>query len=276
MQEAPVAISAFSRRNAGSAPDHADAGSGKDYAQPAVQAGRPAFGQQRLVGRLHPRHRPARSHGGSRPGRRHLYRRGLRRPLGRRDDRIRRHRQRRSPARAAGHAVRPQHDRRRDPRPHQGTGFRRPVGQRAACASATINSSKATPHSTCRSPTRLRCAFRAAARKRDGYVIRAYDGLRPRQREHRRPLNAALRWEPSATFKLSLRGDYTKRKGNGAPFVFAGINEDAPVPAIVSVAAGCPGATMPFPGTPQSRDRRTCRTSTIRAAPTITTTRGLT
>ena len=91
-------------------------------------------------------------------------------------------------------------------------------------------------------------------RKRDGYVIRAFDGL-DLGNEDTYTLNAALRWEPTADFELSLRGDYTKRDENGAPFTFAGINEQAPVPAIVSVAAGCPGATIPFapltPGDPR-------------------------
>ncbi|AKH43099.1 iron complex outermembrane receptor protein [Altererythrobacter atlanticus] len=86
-------------------------------------------------------------------------------------------------------------------------------------------------------------------RNRDGYVIRSFDGL-DLGNDNSHTFNGALRWEPSSSFELSLRGDYTKRDENGAPFVFAGINETAPVPAIVSVAAGCPGATMPFPGTP--------------------------
>ncbi len=91
-------------------------------------------------------------------------------------------------------------------------------------------------------------------RKRDGYVIRAFDGLDLGD-EDVVTLNAALRWEPTAEFDISLRADYTKRDENGAPFTFAGINENAPVPAIVSVAAGCPGATIPFapltPGDPR-------------------------
>jgi iron complex outermembrane receptor protein len=86
-------------------------------------------------------------------------------------------------------------------------------------------------------------------RKRDGYVIRAFDGL-DLGNEDVTTLNAAFRWEPVSSFEISLRADYTKRDENGAPFTFAGINERAPIPAIVSVAAGCPGATMPFPGTP--------------------------
>ena len=86
-------------------------------------------------------------------------------------------------------------------------------------------------------------------RKRDGYVIRVVDGL-DLGNDDSMTLNGALRWEPTPDLTISLRADYTDRDENGAPFTFAGINERAPVPAIVSVAAGCPGATMPFPGTP--------------------------
>jgi iron complex outermembrane receptor protein len=91
-------------------------------------------------------------------------------------------------------------------------------------------------------------------RKRDGYVRRAYDGL-DLGNDNSRTLNGALRWEATPSLTISLRADYTHRKEHGAPFVFAGINEKAPVPAIVSVAAGCPGATIPFapiaPGDPR-------------------------
>ncbi|NJC05158.1 iron complex outermembrane receptor protein [Sphingomonas kaistensis] len=91
-------------------------------------------------------------------------------------------------------------------------------------------------------------------RKRDGYVIRAFDG-KDLGNENGYSLNGAFKWEPSAAFKTFLRADYSKREENGAPFVFAGINEQAPVAAIASVAAGCPGATIPFapiaPGNPR-------------------------
>jgi iron complex outermembrane receptor protein len=94
----------------------------------------------------------------------------------------------------------------------------------------------------------------AGFRKRDGYVIRAFDGL-DLGNEDVLTLNGALRWEPSSSFDVSLRADFTKRDENGAPFTFAGINENAPVAAIASVAAGCPGATIPFaplaPGDPR-------------------------
>lgn len=96
--------------------------------------------------------------------------------------------------------------------------------------------------------------FSGGFRKRNGYVIRAFDG-RDLGNDNVYTLNASLKWEPSRSFDLFVRADYTKRDENGAPFVFAGINEQAPVPAIVSVAAGCPGATIPFaplaPGNPR-------------------------
>ena len=88
-------------------------------------------------------------------------------------------------------------------------------------------------------------------RKRDGYVTRAFDG-RDLGNDDSYSVNGGFNWAPSAKSLLFVRADYTKRDENGAPFVIAGINEGAPVPAIVSVAAGCPGATMPFlpPGAP--------------------------
>ncbi|MXO70845.1 TonB-dependent receptor [Alteraurantiacibacter buctensis] len=86
-------------------------------------------------------------------------------------------------------------------------------------------------------------------RKRDGYVIRVVDGL-DLGNDDVYTFNGALLWEAAPGLDINLRADYTRRDENGAPFVFAGINETAPIPAIVSVAAGCPGATMPFPGTP--------------------------
>jgi iron complex outermembrane receptor protein len=82
-------------------------------------------------------------------------------------------------------------------------------------------------------------------RKRDGYVRRAYDNLDLGD-DNSYTLNGALLWEPSSDIRVNIRADYTNRDEHGAPFVFAGINEHAPVAAIVSVAAGCPGATMPF------------------------------
>lgn len=91
-------------------------------------------------------------------------------------------------------------------------------------------------------------------RKRDGYVIREFDGL-DLGNDNGFTLNGAVLWKPSPDIRVNLRADYTKRDEHGAPFVFAGINEQAPVAAIASVAAGCPGATIPFapltPGDPR-------------------------
>ena len=84
-----------------------------------------------------------------------------------------------------------------------------------------------------------------AFRKREGYVTRSLDG-RDLGNDDSYSFNGGFAWVPSRKSLFFLRADYTRRDENGAPFVFAGINETAPVPAIVSVAARCPGATMPF------------------------------
>jgi iron complex outermembrane receptor protein len=92
-------------------------------------------------------------------------------------------------------------------------------------------------------------------RKRDGYVIRAFDGL-DLGNENRWSLAGSIKWQPSSDFDLFLRADYSKQDENGAPFSFAGINEQAPVAAIASAAAGCPGATVPLAFLPAGDPRR--------------------
>lgn len=91
-------------------------------------------------------------------------------------------------------------------------------------------------------------------RKRDGYVTREFDG-EDLGNENGYTLKGTLRWMPTDSLDVILRGDYTEKDEHGSPFVFKGINTTAPVPAIVSVAAGCPGATIPFaplqPGDPR-------------------------
>ncbi len=83
--------------------------------------------------RRHPRHRAVRREpDGARPGRRRLYRRRLSRPPAGPQRRPVRRRARRGAARPAGHAVRPQHRRRRAQHRHQGPDrrIRRPrLGQ---------------------------------------------------------------------------------------------------------------------------------------------------
>lgn len=87
--------------------------------------------------------------------------------------------------------------------------------------------------------------FSAGFRERDGYVARPFDG-RDLGNDDRYSVNGSLQWAPSPSSLISFRADYTQRDENGAPFFFADINESAAVPAVVSVAAGCPGATIPF------------------------------
>jgi iron complex outermembrane receptor protein len=94
----------------------------------------------------------------------------------------------------------------------------------------------------------------AGARQRDGYVTRTFDG-QDLGNEDVLSLRATLRWDASDDVKIILRADHAEQDENGSPFVFKGINTSAPVPAIASAGAGCPGATIPFaplePGDPQ-------------------------
>src|SRR5690606_11902502 len=100
---------------------------------------------------------------------------------------------------------------------------------------------------------RVSARVAGGARQRDGYVIRVFDG-QDLGDDDVVALNAALRWDVSDSLELILRADYSKEDENGSPFVFKGVNTTAPVTAIASVAAGCPGATIPFaplaPGDP--------------------------
>ncbi len=92
------------------------------------------------------------------------------------------------------------------------------------------------------------------ARQRDGYVTRVFDGLDLGD-DDVVSFNASLRWDVSDSLEMILRADYSREDENGSPFVFKGINTSAPVAAIASVGAGCPGATIPFaplaPGDPR-------------------------
>jgi iron complex outermembrane receptor protein len=97
----------------------------------------------------------------------------------------------------------------------------------------------------------LRARVSAGMRQRDGYVHRVYDGLDLGD-EDTYTFQGTLRWEPSAAFTLTLRGDYTKEDENGSPFVFVAINGTQAFPAAISVNAGCPGATFPPPSVPQN------------------------
>lgn len=92
------------------------------------------------------------------------------------------------------------------------------------------------------------------ARQRDGYVTREFDG-QDLGNEDVISARGTLRWDFGEDVELLLRVDHAEEDENGSPFVFKGINTTAPVPAISSVGAGCPGATIPFaplvPGDPR-------------------------
>jgi iron complex outermembrane receptor protein len=83
-------------------------------------------------------------------------------------------------------------------------------------------------------------------RQRDGYVTREFDG-KDLGDEDMRTGQVALRWKPSESFDLTLRGDYTKEDENGSPFVFQSMNEAATFVGAASIAAGCPNILDPFP-----------------------------
>src|SRR3569832_679656 len=76
-------------------------------------------------------------------------------------------------------------------------------------------------------------------KQRDGYVKRVFDG-KDLGDEDMRTGQAAVRWNPSETFDVTLRGDYTKEDENGSPFVFRAMNEAATFVGAASIAAGCP------------------------------------
>jgi iron complex outermembrane receptor protein len=83
-------------------------------------------------------------------------------------------------------------------------------------------------------------------RQRDGYVTRVSDG-KDLGDEDMRTGQVAVKWQPSESFKLTLRGDYTKEDENGSPFVFSAMNEGATFVGAASIAAGCPNILDPFP-----------------------------
>ncbi|WP_321396128.1 TonB-dependent receptor [Emcibacter sp.] len=91
--------------------------------------------------------------------------------------------------------------------------------------------------------------FSMGMRQRDGYVTRQSDGVDLGD-DDSYSLNGTVRWEPSDSFSLTIRGDYSSEDENGSPFVFKNINENAAFVAATSVGAGCPGATFPPPAVP--------------------------
>jgi iron complex outermembrane recepter protein len=83
-------------------------------------------------------------------------------------------------------------------------------------------------------------------RQRDGYVTRVSDG-EDLGDEEMYTGQAAVRWEPSESLRLTLRADYTNEDENGSPFVFRAMNEAATFVGAASQAAGCPDMIDPLP-----------------------------
>jgi iron complex outermembrane receptor protein len=83
-------------------------------------------------------------------------------------------------------------------------------------------------------------------RQRDGYVTRVSDG-EDLGDEQMYTGQAAVRWEPSESLRLTLRADYTDEDENGSPFVFRTMNEAATFVGAASQAAGCPDMVDPLP-----------------------------
>jgi iron complex outermembrane receptor protein len=83
-------------------------------------------------------------------------------------------------------------------------------------------------------------------RQRDGYVTRAFDG-KDLGDEDMYTGQFGLRWTPSESLDITLRGDYTKEDENGSPFVFREMNEAATFVGAASIAAGCPNILDPLP-----------------------------
>jgi len=97
-------------------------------------------------------------------------------------------------------------------------------------------------------PLNDRWAARIAlgGRKRDGYVTRVFDG-EDLGNEEMYTGQFGLRWRPTESLDLTLRGDYTKEDENGSPFVFREMNEAATFVGAASIAAGCPDIIDPLP-----------------------------
>ena len=108
--------------------------------------------------------------------------------------------------------------------------------------------------------SQLAARVSAGFRKRDGYVSRVSDGV-DLGNENSYTVQSSLRWQPVGQLKLTLRGDYTHADEHGSPFVFAAINGRQAFPAVVSVAAGCPGATFPPPSVPTATVDPRCANS---------------
>ena len=83
-------------------------------------------------------------------------------------------------------------------------------------------------------------------RQQDGYVTRS-DGTDLGDTD---TFTASTKWvfTPNDAVRAAVLLDYTKSDENGAPLVFAAINEAATFPRVASQDAGCPGVVFPTSG----------------------------
>ena len=109
----------------------------------------------------------------------------------------------------------------------------------------TVSTSFTEP-STCRSATPGRRGSRWVAASATAMSTRVVDG-KDLGDEKMYTGQVALRWNPSESLDVTLRGDYTKEDENGSPFVFRTMNETAVFVGSASQSAGCPDMIDPLP-----------------------------
>ena len=85
----------------------------------------------------------------------------------------------------------------------------------------------------------LRSRISAGFHRQDGYVRRP-DGTDLGD-ANTYTVAAKFVWQPAESFTARLLYDYSRSDENGAPLVFAAINEAATFPRVASFDAGCPG-----------------------------------
>ena len=95
--------------------------------------------------------------------------------------------------------------------------------------------------------------MRAAAvyRKRDGYVENITTGV-DQANVDTFAGRLSLRFEPTPSLRLIVRGDYTLDKTDGTATVFGGITNDALFVRLASYQAGCPGMANPGVAVPET------------------------
>ncbi len=211
LQDVPIAVTAYSGEQlerAGRARHH------RHRRHHAQRHARNLARHQLDPDRLHPRRRPAGSGRRLRSGRRHLSRRRLSQPPAGRGARHLRRRADRGAARAAGHALRPQHDRRRDQICHPPPARR----ARAAASAATLGTYDQADLvvSGEHAGRRRRCASAASVARLTPRRLRQEPHHRRRQLQQGRlgrPRHG--RGRPRATTSSSASpGDYTKDNSN--------------------------------------------------------------